>query len=360
SARQAGYQRLLSYLDQHPVPTIFPAVVYAVAGAGSPTEDQIRRDAELAYAYALRWAATGEPAAAQQAIAILNGYARTFQRYDTAPKPDGSPTPFRQTYLEAAWVAPTFVAAAEILRYYQAAGKKTAGWPTADVARFSGFLAKLKTDYIDPLPAAADWVNNWQHREVWPGIEVAYGYYGTPALAALRTIGAPYSQHVDAVGVHQLQRFRPAKHREVAIDGGHQGHAIVLVVHKLRGGQVAGAAVFGGVNGGRSGAHHGLRYNQFLDGRAGGAARDLGPEGQERVIAGEHRGPIHGREAAHGGNGIEQVCGPVVPGVVGLRQQRADAIVGRVHGVAQGLHNGRAPSLGAGWHQQHQRAAAVG
>jgi hypothetical protein len=296
-SRVAGYQRVSEYIAKHPAPTTFPAVVYAVAGAGSPTEDQIRRDAELAYAYALRWAATGDAAAAQQATAILNGYARTFQRYDTAPKPDGSPTPFRQTYLEAAWVAPTFVAAAEILRYYRGADGKTVNWPAADVAKFSAFLTNLKTNYIDPLPAGTDWVNNWQvsggyaqmalgvwfddraqyaqgyayllkvlpqvfypdgnvkelcdrdchhpqytltgltdaaeialiqgdkalyevnnqqirvgwekladaiehkagscvdcsqHREVWPGIEVAAGYYGTPRLAALRNTSAPY------------------------------------------------------------------------------------------------------------------------------------------------------------------------
>ncbi|RZK52243.1 MAG: hypothetical protein EOO59_13935, partial [Hymenobacter sp.] len=137
-ARLAGYQQVAGYVSNHPAPTTFPAVVYAVAGAGSPTEDQIRRDAELAYACALRWAATGEATAAQQAKAILNGYARTFQRYDTAPKPDGSPTPLRQTYLEAAWVAPTFVAAAEILRYYRVRGKQPAGWPAAEVAKFSG------------------------------------------------------------------------------------------------------------------------------------------------------------------------------------------------------------------------------
>jgi hypothetical protein len=295
--RVAGYQQVSTYIAKHPAPTTFPAVVYAVAGAGSPTEDQIRRYAELAYAYALRWAATGEVAASQQAVAILNGYARTFQRYDTAPKPDGSPTPFRQTYLEAAWVAPTFVAAAEILRYYRGPNKQTANWPAADVAKFSAFLTTLKTKYIDLLPAGTDWVNNWQvscgyaqlalgvwfddraqyaqgyayllkvlpqvfypdgnvkelcdrdchhpqytltgltdaaeiafiqgdkalyevnnqqirvgwekladaldhqagscadcsqHREVWPGIEVAVGYYGTPRLAELRDVGAPY------------------------------------------------------------------------------------------------------------------------------------------------------------------------
>ena len=297
ATQQAGYAQVVKYLKQEPAPATFPAVVYAVAGAGSPTEDQIRRDAELAYADALRWAATGEAAYAGQAKAILDGYARTFQRYDTAPKPDGSPTAFSQTYLEAAWVAPTFVAAAEILRYYHPPGQPGADWPAADVAKFSGFLTKLKTTYIDPLPTGTTWVNNWQvsgayaqmalgvwfddktqyargyayarqvlpqvfypdgnvkelcdrdchhpqytltgltdaaeiariqgdttlyelhnqqirvgwekledalahtagscadcsqHRAVWPGIEPAYQYYGTPKLAALRARGAPY------------------------------------------------------------------------------------------------------------------------------------------------------------------------
>ena len=161
-ARRTAYQPVLDYLQKHPVPTTFPAVVYAVAGAGSLTEDQIRRDAELAYAWALRWAATSDAAAARQTRAILDGYARTFQCYDTAPKPDGSPTPFRQAYLEAAWVAPTFVAAAEIMRYYRPRGGVGVGWPAADVAQFSEFLITLKSSYIDPLPAGTSWVNNWQ------------------------------------------------------------------------------------------------------------------------------------------------------------------------------------------------------
>lgn len=161
-ARLAGAQQVVAYLAKHSIPTTFPSVVYAVAGAGSPTEDQIRRDAELAYACALRWATTGEATYARQARQVLDGYARHFQRYGTAPKPDGSPTEFRQTYLEAALVAPTFVAAAEMIRYYRPGGKTSAGWPAADVAAFSGFLKKLQTDYVDPLPTGTSWVNNWR------------------------------------------------------------------------------------------------------------------------------------------------------------------------------------------------------
>lgn len=183
-SRRASYQPLLAYLAKNPVPTTFPAVVYAVAGAGSPTEDQMRRDAELAYGWALRWAATGEAPAASQARAILDGYARTFQRYDTAPKPDGSPTEFRQTYLEAAWVAPTFVAAAEILRYYHPRGSAGAGWPPADVARFGNFLTVLKTTYIDPLPAATSWVNNWQVSAAYAQLALAVWFDSRADYAA--------------------------------------------------------------------------------------------------------------------------------------------------------------------------------
>ena len=161
ATRTAGYNKVVDFMNQYPVPTSFPAVVYAVGSGGSPTEDQIRRDAILAYACALRWVKTGSATYAGQAKQILNGYANNFQRYDTSPKPDGSPTEFRQTYLEASWVAPTFVAAAEIIRYYQVNGTG-AGWSAAEVAKFSDFLNNLKNNYVNNVPGAISDVNNWQ------------------------------------------------------------------------------------------------------------------------------------------------------------------------------------------------------
>jgi hypothetical protein len=161
AARTAGYNKLVDYMNQHPVPTSFPEVVYAVASAGSPTEDQSRRDAILAYACALRWVRTGDVTFATQAKQILNGYASHFQRYSTSAQPNGEPTPIRQAYLEAAWVAPSFVAAAEIIRYYQVKGRG-AGWSAADVGKFEGFLNNLKDNYIDHVPGAINGINNWQ------------------------------------------------------------------------------------------------------------------------------------------------------------------------------------------------------
>ncbi|TGE23487.1 alginate lyase family protein [Hymenobacter metallicola] len=161
ATRTAGYNKVVDYMNQYAVPTSFPSVVYVVGSGGSPTEDQIRRDAILAYACALRWVKTGNATYANQAKQILNGYAYNFQRYSTSPKPDGSPTEFRQTYLEAAWVAPSFVAAGEIIRYYQVNGTG-AGWSATDVSKFSDFLNNLKNNYVNNVPGAINDINNWQ------------------------------------------------------------------------------------------------------------------------------------------------------------------------------------------------------
>ncbi|SNC77677.1 Alginate lyase [Hymenobacter gelipurpurascens] len=161
ATRTAGYNKVVDYMNQYAVPTTFPNVVYVVGSGGSPTEDQIRRDAILAYACALRWVKTGNATYANQAKQILNGYAYNFQRYSTSPKPDGSPTEFRQTYLEAAWVAPSFVAAGEIIRYYSVNGNG-AGWSATDVSKFSDFLNNLKNNYVNNVPGAINDINNWQ------------------------------------------------------------------------------------------------------------------------------------------------------------------------------------------------------
>ncbi|MVN76951.1 hypothetical protein GO988_11505 [Hymenobacter sp. HMF4947] len=161
ATRTAGYNKVVDFMNSNAVPTSFPAVVYAVGSAGSPTENQIRRDCILAYACALRWVKTGSATYANQAKQILNGYANNFQRYDTSPKPDGSPTEFRQTYLEAAWVTPSFVAAAEIIRYYQVNGQG-AGWSAAEISKFDGFINNLKNNYINNIPGSIGDINNWQ------------------------------------------------------------------------------------------------------------------------------------------------------------------------------------------------------
>jgi hypothetical protein len=158
ATRKAGYDKVTEFMNNNALPTSFPSVVYAKASGGTNTENQIRRDCILAYACALRWVKTGDATYAGQAKQILNGYANNFQRYE----PDAaSGTQPRQTYLEASWVAPSFVAAAEIIRYYQVNGQG-AGWSATDISKFDGFLNNLKNNYVNNVPGAISDINNWQ------------------------------------------------------------------------------------------------------------------------------------------------------------------------------------------------------
>lgn len=150
---------VINYINNNPMPSSYPAVVHAQANFNTPTEVQIKGNAILAYALALRWAKTGDATYATQAKAILDGWAANFQSYDVINQPNGQPTSFSQTYLEASWAAPGFVAAAEIIRYYTINGVG-AGWPADKQTAFEGFLNKLKNNYINHV-TDMNYHNNW-------------------------------------------------------------------------------------------------------------------------------------------------------------------------------------------------------
>lgn len=153
ATRLASYQKVLDYINDNALPTSFYATVTVGSnGATTPSKSQIRKDAILAYALALRWAKTGTMTYAQQAIAILNGWSYTFKQYAVL---DGSNA--NQPSLEASWTTPSFVAAAEILRYYQAFGKSS-GWADADITQFKNYLNLVKNNYIVNTP---EYNNNW-------------------------------------------------------------------------------------------------------------------------------------------------------------------------------------------------------
>lgn len=134
---------LVAYTDTATMPTSFPSVVTVKSGGTTPTEIQIKKNAEYAYALALRFAKTGDTTYSHNAKIILNGWAYNFDHYaitsgTTAAQPD----------LEASWVAPTFAAAAEIIRYYQPNGH-SANWSATDINQFKTFLNNLKNNYIN-------------------------------------------------------------------------------------------------------------------------------------------------------------------------------------------------------------------
>ncbi|HTI10996.1 MAG TPA: alginate lyase family protein [Puia sp.] len=152
--RTASYQKVLDFISSHTYPTSFPAtVVVGSNGATSPSKNQIRSDAELVYALALRWAKTGHIEYATQAIGILNGWSYHFQNYALL----NSSTNPNQPDLEASWTTPSFVAAAEIIRYYKVNGQGS-GWSDADINQFSTFLNTVKNNYINNIP---QYNNNW-------------------------------------------------------------------------------------------------------------------------------------------------------------------------------------------------------
>ncbi len=153
--RSAAYQKVLDFANSAAYPTSFPSTVEVGSnGVTTPSKTQIRNDAELAYAYALRWAKSGEIANAQKCIYILDGWASNFTNYTVVP---GSNT--NQPSLEASWTTPTFVAAAEIIRYYKVNGA-TAGWTDAEISTFSNYLNLVKNNYINNMPTTYN--NNWE------------------------------------------------------------------------------------------------------------------------------------------------------------------------------------------------------
>lgn len=160
SSRFADYNNtVINFINNNSLPTTFPAVVHAEANYGTPTEGQLKGNAILAYALALRWAKTGTTLYATQAIAILDGWSGHFQNFDVVPQPNGSATPYNQTYLEASWAAPGFVAAAEIIKYYKVNGV-AAVWPADKQTQFEGFLNNLKNNYINHVTEVG-YQNNW-------------------------------------------------------------------------------------------------------------------------------------------------------------------------------------------------------
>ena len=123
--------------------------VQVVGSAIGPQEARYKNDAQAAYLNALRWVKTGDTAHRDKAIAILNDWARTFRTYSVASGTDSA-----QVWLEAAWMLPVWVSAAEIIRHHN---NGEAGWSQADIATFNGFVDR---QYAQAQQAKVR-VNNW-------------------------------------------------------------------------------------------------------------------------------------------------------------------------------------------------------
>lgn len=156
TSRLASYQKVLDFIKDRTYPVSFPVtVVVGSNGATTPSKNQIRADAELVYAIALCWARTGDITYAKQAIGILNGWAYHFKNYDLMDSKQNA----HQPGLEASWTTPSFVAAAEIIRYYKVKGV-SAGWADADINQFKSYLNNVNDNYISYVQGLG-YNNNW-------------------------------------------------------------------------------------------------------------------------------------------------------------------------------------------------------
>ncbi|QKJ32079.1 alginate lyase family protein [Mucilaginibacter mali] len=152
--RVAAYNLVTAYCDSHSPSNAYQATVDVASSAGTPDETAFKGDALLSYALALRWAKTGNASYANTVKQILDGWANAFQQIVVG---GANPNP-KQGSLEASWAAPTFCAAAEIIKYFHLPSGATAGWTTAEDNQFKSFLNKLKDNYINVTPS---YNNNW-------------------------------------------------------------------------------------------------------------------------------------------------------------------------------------------------------
>jgi hypothetical protein len=145
---KSGYETMKKFygaaLTYTPAPE---AQVTVVASGIGPSEANFRDASHAAFAHAMQWVITGNDAHKDKAIEICNAWSKTFRGMSPADQ---------QRRLEAAWVVPTWAAAAEIVRYYN---QGEAGWSDADISRFCGMLDTLYR-YVKEI-YDTKWTNNW-------------------------------------------------------------------------------------------------------------------------------------------------------------------------------------------------------
>lgn len=112
---------------------------------GQASENEQKEDATKAYANALTWYYTGNTNYAQNAIAVLNVWSKTFNGYAVPPLGQGS-----QSQLDCAWIGAIMGKAAEIMRGYS-------GWAPADLAAVQNMF---KTKFYPALNQMSTWNGN--------------------------------------------------------------------------------------------------------------------------------------------------------------------------------------------------------
>jgi hypothetical protein len=156
---QEGWKRL----RQHPVASlsfVSDPIEDVKVVQGYVESEVIYRDAAFAaYAHALQWVVTDDDRHRDKALQVLNDWGGTFRQMYTDSKP-------QQVGLEASWVLPIWVEAAEIMKHYN---NGAAGWKEADIAQFDKMIDHLNSH-------AASRVRKTDHNQVCTGVAAALSY----------------------------------------------------------------------------------------------------------------------------------------------------------------------------------------
>jgi len=192
--------------------------VQVVGSAIGDQEARFKNDAQAAYLNALRWVKTGDVRHRDKAIAILNDWARTFRTYSVA-----SGTNAAQVQLEAAWMLPVWVSAAEVIRHHN---NGEAGWSQGDITTFSSFIDRQYTE----AAKARTRVNNWA---VSAGLAMmaagAYQDNPTRYAAGLQRITEMIPLSVFASGEVNELKARDCTHPQYNLEGLAQAAEIAVI-----------------------------------------------------------------------------------------------------------------------------------
>ena len=219
SVLKTGYQVVLN--DSRSAYTYSHKALSNVQVVGSAIGDQearFKNDAQAAYLNALRWVKTGDVRHRDKATAILNDWARTFRSFSVA-----SGTNAAQVQLEAAWMLPVWVSAAEVIRHHN---NGEAGWSQGDIASFSGFVDRQYTE----AAKARTRVNNWA---VSAGLAMmaagAYQDNPTRYAAGLQRITEMIPLSVFASGEVNELKARDCTHPQYNLEGLAQAAEIAVI-----------------------------------------------------------------------------------------------------------------------------------
>src|ERR1700729_140516 len=156
AAYQAGSPVIVSQVNKA-MNSAYGSLTYAVegpwpgginqCGANSTPNDgcqEADNDSNAAYVQALLWYITGNQAYANNAINIMNTYARNFKGYaGTNGLACPSGTDCSNGPLQSGWDAEKWPRAAEIIRYGKTSGGAGSGWSSANITAFSNMLKNI-------------------------------------------------------------------------------------------------------------------------------------------------------------------------------------------------------------------------